>query len=44
MGTTEACPRCHITLPRGEIQKLQSTGIATAKNCCHRIVVVKELY
>jgi hypothetical protein len=35
----ESCPRCHILLPASEIFKLQSTCIATAKNCCRRIVI-----
>ena len=35
----EVCPRCHIKLPSGEIYKIQSRGIATAKNCCRRIVI-----
>ena len=35
----EFCPRCHIKLPSGEIYKMQSRGIATAKNCCRRIVI-----
>ena len=38
-GSHEVCPRCHIKLPSGEIYKLQSFGIATAKNCCRRIVI-----
>jgi len=35
----ESCPRCHIVLPESEIFKLQSTCIATAKNCCNRVVI-----
>lgn len=35
----EACPHCHIKLPIDEIYKLRSRGIATAKNCCRRIVI-----
>ena len=35
----DSCPRCNITLPTGEIFKLQSTRIATAKDCCNRIVI-----
>ena len=38
-GSHEACPRCYIKLPSVEIQKLRSCGIATAKNCCRRIVI-----
>ena len=34
-----ACPRCHITLPIFELSKLRTIGIATAKNCCHRILI-----
>ena len=35
----EACPRCHIMLPEGELFKLGSTCVATAKNCCNRVVI-----
>ena len=38
-GSLEVCPCCHITLPSGEISKLRATGIATAKNCCHKIII-----
>lgn len=38
-GPREYCPRCHIKLPSGEIHKLQTIGIATAKNCCRWIVI-----
>jgi hypothetical protein len=36
---TDACPRCYIGLPTGEVGKLRSVGIATTKNCCRRILV-----
>lgn len=36
---TEACPRCHITLPTGERYRLRSKSVATAKSCCNRILV-----
>lgn len=35
----ESCPRCQISLPTSEVFKLQSLRIATAKNCCRRIVI-----
>ena len=38
-GSHKFCPRCHIKLPTGEIHKMESRGIATAKNCCRKIVV-----
>ena len=38
-GSHEVCPRCYIRLPSVEIQKLQSHNIATAKNCCCRILI-----
>jgi hypothetical protein len=41
-GSPEVCPRCHIKLPSGEIGRLQSTGVATAKNCCRKIVIWTE--
>jgi hypothetical protein len=38
-GSHETCPRCHIKLPSGEIYKLRATCVATAKNCCRKIVI-----
>lgn len=38
-GLREVCPRCHMRLPSGEIDKLRAVGIATAKSCCSRVVV-----
>jgi hypothetical protein len=35
----ESCPRCQISLPTSEVFKLGSVRIATAKNCCNRVVV-----
>ncbi|HWO35346.1 MAG TPA: hypothetical protein VNO32_41660 [Candidatus Acidoferrum sp.] len=35
----ESCPRCQISLPTSEVFKLQSLCIATAKNCCRRILI-----
>ena len=35
----EVCPRCYMRLPSVEIQKLRSCGIATAKNCCRKIII-----
>lgn len=35
----EACPHCHIVLPNSEIHKLRSTSLATARNCCGRVVI-----
>lgn len=37
-----ACPDCNCVLPGSERIKLQSTGIATATNCCGRILIVSE--
>jgi hypothetical protein len=34
-----ACPRCHITLPKFELSNLRTIGIATARNCCRRILL-----
>jgi hypothetical protein len=36
---TTACPRHHMTLPEIEISKLRSIGVATARNCCDRVLV-----
>jgi len=35
----EACPCCNLVLPTGELHKLHSVGIATTKNCCHRVII-----
>lgn len=37
-----ACPDCNTVMPNSERLKLQSTGIATAANCCGRVVLVAE--
>jgi hypothetical protein len=34
-----ACPRCSRTLPKIEESKLRTIGIATAKNCCQRVLL-----
>jgi hypothetical protein len=36
---TSACPRCHRALPKIEIFKLHTVHIATATNCCGRVIV-----
>ena len=38
-SSQEICPRCYIWLPSVEIQKLRSCGVATAKNCCRKIII-----
>ncbi|MBV8729477.1 MAG: hypothetical protein JO336_06680 [Acidobacteriia bacterium] len=35
----DSCPRCYIQLPSGELGKLNSIGVATAKNCCQRVLI-----
>ena len=42
-GACEVCPRCHIKLPSGEISKLRSTGIATAKSCCQKVIIIWQV-
>jgi hypothetical protein len=37
-----ACPDCNTVMPNSERLKLQSTGIATAANCCGRVVIEAE--
>jgi hypothetical protein len=34
-----SCPRCHISLPTSEVHKLQTFCVATAKNCCRKVIV-----
>jgi hypothetical protein len=41
-GRQETCPVDHMILPKHELEKLRTIGIATAKNCCGRIVIRKE--
>ncbi len=36
---TSACPRCQRGLPKIEIFKLRTVHIATATNCCGRVIV-----
>jgi hypothetical protein len=35
----ESCPLHQISLPTSEAFKLKSMCVATAKNCCHRVIV-----
>lgn len=37
----EGCPSCSMNLPPKELSKLRSVGIATATNCCQRILVLQ---
>lgn len=39
---SQTCPRCHISLPQQEAQRLQTVGIAIAKSCCRRVVIKRE--
>lgn len=34
-----ACPRCHISLPKIQADRLFSRHVATAVNCCHRVLL-----
>lgn len=40
--TTEACPEHHMSLPQHEVDRLRTTGIAIAKNCCGKVVIRRE--
>ncbi|GEM_PF-1150084 len=35
----EFCPRCRTALPKSEVSKLQIFCVATAENCCRRVIV-----
>jgi hypothetical protein len=39
---TDACPIHHISLPMQEVYRLESIGIAVAKNCCRRVIIRRE--
>jgi hypothetical protein len=36
----EACPKCNRGLPMAEVHKLRQHDLATARNCCDRVLVV----
>jgi hypothetical protein len=38
-GSIDACPVDHIILPSVELDKLRAVGVATAKNCCRKIII-----
>ncbi len=38
-GPQEVCPRCYVRLPSGEVQKLRSIGVGTAKGCCGWVII-----
>jgi hypothetical protein len=37
--TAVTCPRCFIRLPAREIHKLRTVGLATAMNCCNKVLI-----
>lgn len=40
-ASIDACPVDHITLPSGEIDKLRLIGVAMAKNCCRKVIILE---
>lgn len=38
-GTAESCPVHHMSLPTHEIDRLRTTGIAMARNCCGKVLI-----
>jgi hypothetical protein len=36
---SSACPKCHIALPGIDLDNLRTVGVATAKNCCRRVLL-----
>jgi hypothetical protein len=38
---SEACPACHVRLPSIEVHKLRAHNVATARNCCGRVIVFR---
>lgn len=41
-GPGDTCPVHHISLPKQEVHRLQTVGIAMTKNCCRRVVIWRE--
>jgi hypothetical protein len=41
-GAGDVCPEDHWTLPQLEIERLRTTCIAVAKNCCGKVLIRKE--
>jgi hypothetical protein len=35
----DACPRCHMKLPSFQENRLRENSVATAKNCCSRVII-----
>lgn len=42
-GSIDACPKCSMRLPLADAQNLRNIGIATASNCCSRILINEEI-
>jgi hypothetical protein len=38
-ATLLSCPRCHRTLPSGEVWRLRNRHIASTVNCCNRVLL-----
>lgn len=38
---SNACPKCHRTLPGIELSKLRTIHVATAKNCCDCVLLLR---
>ena len=34
-----ACPKCHMTLPSLQVDRLREYSVAMAKNCCGRVII-----
>jgi hypothetical protein len=37
------CPKCRFALPDSEARRLKNDGVATAKNCCGRVILCGKL-
>jgi hypothetical protein len=38
----DTCPVHHISLPKREVHRLRTIGIAMTKNCCRRVLISRE--
>jgi hypothetical protein len=41
-GSRAACPLHKVSLPKYELDKLRTIGIATSKNCCGKVLIRRE--
>jgi len=41
-AASDTCPLHHISLPKQEVYRLRTVGLAMTKNCCRRVLISRE--